>query len=121
MAEAGGAELVGSLEVEVVGDTARLTLHATNGGPGPVQLEFSSTQRADFEIWTLAGEHLWTWSADRSFAQVASVEELPAGGTVREAAVWQVRGGAGEYIAVGRLVTRTAPLELRARFQVAGE
>jgi hypothetical protein len=115
-----GAELVGSLEVEVAGDSARLTLHATNPGPEPLRLEFTSTQRADFEIWTLDGQHLWTWSADRSFAQVVSEEVLPAGATVREQAAWSVGGAGGEYIAVARLVSRTAPVELRARFRVAG-
>lgn len=115
-----GAGLVGSLEVELAGDSARLTLHATNPGPEAVRLQFGSTQRADFEVWTLDGQHLWTWSADRSFAQVMSEEVLAAGATVREQAAWALPGGEREYIAVGRLVSRTAPVELRARFRVAG-
>ena len=58
--------LVGSLEVAVAGDSALLTLHATNPGPEAVRLEFASAQRYDFEVWTLSGERLWRWSEGRA-------------------------------------------------------
>jgi hypothetical protein len=117
---AGASGLVGSLEVEVVRDTALLTLHATNGGTAPVTLHFRSAQRYDFQVRTLAGESLWTWSADRSFAQVEGTEVVPPGGTLRERVAWPVSVPAGEYVAVARLES-AYPLELSARFRVPVE
>lgn len=113
--------LVGSLEVAVAGDSALLTLHATNPGPEAVRLEFASAQRYDFEVWTLSGKRLWRWSEGRAFAQVVSEETLAAGSTLRERVAWPGSVAPGEYVAVGRLETLTAPLELRARFRVPVE
>ncbi|HSJ13569.1 MAG TPA: BsuPI-related putative proteinase inhibitor [Longimicrobiales bacterium] len=114
---AGAGPLAGTLEVEVTGDTARLTLHATNATEAPVRLEFTSAQRYEFEVWTLGGERLWQWSEGRAFAQVVTEEQLAAGGTLRERVAWS---GArpGEYIAVGRLLAAGAPVSLSSRFRV---
>jgi hypothetical protein len=111
--------LVGSLEVEVVGDTAWLTLHATNGSTLPVTLEFRSAQRHDFEVTTLAGERLWRWSDGEMFAQALAADTLAPGATLRERVAWVVSAEPGEYVAVGRLESESSPLELRARFRVS--
>jgi hypothetical protein len=113
--------LAGSLEVQVVGDTVWLGLHVTNTGAAPLELQFSSSQRFDFQVQTLAGETVWSWSADRSFAQVLGSERLEPGATWHEAVQWIATGLRGEHVAVGRLVSLDHPVELTARFELGTE
>lgn len=112
--------LAGTLAVEVMADTAWLTLNVTNATAGEVRLEYPTAQRYDFEIRTPAGAVVWQWSADRMFAQVVSEERLAAGETVRYRAGWRI-ASPGDYVAVGRLTSTNERVELSTSFRVTGE
>jgi len=121
---AGGASpgpsgpLAGSLEVQVLGDTVWLGLHVTNTSGAPLELEFTSAQRFDFEVRTTGGEEVWRWSADRAFAQAVGSERLEPEATWQERVQWVAGGRKGEYVAVGRLVATDHPVELSARVEL---
>ena len=53
----------------------RLTLRSTE----PVTLTFPSSQRNDMRIWNDKGEIVYTWSADKLFAQVLTREQVGPG------------------------------------------
>ena len=79
----------------------------------PVTLTFPSGQRYDLRIWNDRGQIVYTWSADKLFAQVlttekvgpgertfafvANVPNLPAGRYVAEA--WLATGNR-EYVGI---------------------
>jgi hypothetical protein len=52
----------------------RLTLRNTHAQP--ITLVFPSAQRHDLRIWNARGEIVYTWSADKLFAQVFSTDEV---------------------------------------------
>lgn len=110
-----------SMNVRVVEDTVVLEIHVTNTTSSPISLEFTSTQRYDFEIATPAGEGLWRWSADRSFAQVMEQETLQPGETRRYSETWVGAGREGDFIATGWVVSSNYPVELRTGFQLPAE
>ena len=109
--------LASSVEVEVVADTVRLVLHVTNPTNQPVRLEFSSGQRYDFAIRTAAGADVWTWSADKLFAQMMSSEEIAPGATLDYAETW-VAGQKGSFVATASLTSTSHPIREQAAFQV---
>jgi hypothetical protein len=110
--------LVPSLNVQVEPGSVRFTLNVTNASAGPVVLEFPSSQRYDFSVESTAGETLWTWSADRSFAQVVGADTLAAGATVTYEAEWVAERRPGAYVAVGRVTSTSQPVELRTEFEI---
>ena len=114
-------ELGSSMNVRVVEDTVVLEIHVTNTTASPIALEFTSTQRYDFEIATVDGESLWRWSADRSFAQVMEQETLAPGESRRYTATWVGAGYEGDFSATGWLVSSNYPVELRTGFQLPSE
>lgn len=107
-----------TLEVEVAGEVVRLALHVTNSTTEPALLEFPSSQRYDFAIRTEAGESVWTWSADKMFAQVVGTETVPPGGTLSYRAEWNSEGRKGTFDAVGWLTAEGERREQRARFEL---
>jgi hypothetical protein len=114
-------ELGSSLNVRVVEDTVVLELHITNVTDRPLSLEFSTTQRYDFAITTLAGEGVWHWSAARSFAQAEGTEALRPGESRRFSATWPGGGRVGDYVATAWVVSANYPVELRTGFQLPSE
>ena len=62
------------------GEPVELILRLTNRSAGAKTLEFSSSQRYDFKIEDSGGgASVWTWSADRMFAQMMGTERLGPG------------------------------------------
>ena len=114
-------ELGSSMNVRVMEDTVVLEIHVTNMAASPIVLEFTSTQRYDFEVSTPEGEALWRWSAARSFAQVMEQETLQPGETRRYMETWVGDGRDGDFVATGWVVSSNYPVELRTGFQLPSE
>ena len=110
-------ELAASLNARVDGDTAVFALHVSNRTDRPVRIEFPSSQRYDFDVGTLDGEVLWTWSAGRVFSQATGVVELSPGESLEYGARW---GSAkrGTYYVRARVTSSNKPVELRTQFEV---
>ncbi len=117
-------DLIATMEIETVADAVRLTLHVTNRSAEPIQLEFTSGQRFDFQVARMdngaVGEPLWTWSADKSFLQALSTETLAPGGSLRYSAEWPAGGVTGNFIAHGSVTSTNHPVRQSARFELAG-
>lgn len=111
-------ELGSSFNVRVVADTVMLEIHVTNVTSGPVSLEFTSSQRYDFEVASASGESVWRWSAARSFAQVLGSEDLQAGESRRYVETWHGGGHEGDFVATGWVVSTNYPVELRTGFRL---
>jgi hypothetical protein len=120
LAGSGGVEagLISSFEAQVAADSVRFTLHVTNATAEPIELEFPSAQRFDFEVLAEDGTEVWRWSAEQMFAQMLGTEQIGAGEIVDYEAVWDASGRRGAYTAVGRLTSSDKPLELRTRFEI---
>ncbi|MFQ5962282.1 MAG: BsuPI-related putative proteinase inhibitor, partial [Candidatus Methylomirabilales bacterium] len=97
------------------GQPIPLELVVRYGGKDPLTLNFSTSQRYDFQI-EKEGEILWRWSDGRMFAQVVGQfslsSELPQ---VRYRALFQGRLPPGQYKARGLLTTRPRPLSAATR------
>lgn len=109
--------LVPSLNVRVEGDSVHMTLHLTNALEAPVDLEFSSAQRSDFQARRAGGDIEWTWSADKMFAQALGTERLEPGETLSWSGTWH---GAtpGRYEATGTVVSMSHPMTITVPFEV---
>ncbi|HEY0305430.1 MAG TPA: BsuPI-related putative proteinase inhibitor [Longimicrobiales bacterium] len=115
---AAGATLASSVEVEVRGDTVRMVLHVTNPTNQPVTLEFNSGQRYDFAIRTAAGADVWTWSADKQFAQMLGTETIAPGATLDYTETWTAGQQRGSFVAIARLASTSHPIREQAAFQI---
>ena len=116
---AGGGALASSVEVDVNANSVRLVLHVTNPTSRPVRLEFSSGQRYDFAIRTAAGADVWTWSADKLFAQALGTETIAPGATLDYTETWTPAAGQkGSFVAIARLVSTSHPIREQAAFQI---
>jgi hypothetical protein len=109
--------LASSVGVEVGSDSVRMVLHVTNPTNQPVVLEFSSGQRYDFAVRTVAGVDVWRWSADKSFMQALGSETIPPGGTLDYAEVWLPGNRTGSFIAVAELTSLNHRVREQAAFQ----
>src|SRR5262245_41610821 len=107
-----------SVTAEVGGDSVRFVLLVTNPTDRPIQLEFGSAQRYDFEVRDASGAEVWRWSADQMFAQVVGEEQLAPGATLKYEAVWRPGGARGRYRVAGRLTTLPQAREQRTEFEV---
>jgi hypothetical protein len=58
------------------GEPIELVLKLTNHSSQPVTLEFPSSQRYDFVIADSSGATVWSWSANRMFAQMIGAERV---------------------------------------------
>ena len=106
-----------SLEVDVGRDSVVLALHVTNSGTQPLVLEFTSTQRYDFQVQTVSGETVWTWSADKLFGQMMGSETVGVGESREYRASWEAGDQTGTFVAVGRVVATNQPIEQRTQFE----
>lgn len=110
--------LATSLIVQVKGDGVVFILQVTNAGASPVSVTFPTAQAYDFVVWR-GGERVWSWSADRMFAQVIREETLAPEETWRYEAPWAPASGEpGEYEVEARLASSSHPLKARAEFQL---
>jgi hypothetical protein len=115
------SELGSSLNVRVVGDSARLEIHVTNVTSSPIVLEFMTMQRYDFEVSSPDGDPVWQWSADKAFGEALGSESLGPGESRRYEATWAGGGGSGDFIATARIVSANYPVELRTAFRLPSE
>ena len=119
------------MNVRVLEDSVLLEIHVTNVTSSPISLEFTSTQRYDFEIANADGESIWRWSAARSFGQALGEEALQPGDSRRYTATWDGNGDdistwdgserEGDFIATGWVVSVNYPVELRTGFQLPAD
>lgn len=93
-------------------------LEVSNAGATPVVLHFSSGQRYDFLVVNVAGDTAWRWAGDKAFLQMLSEEPLRPGDSLRYAEAVAIPLAAGRYTLVGRLTSRSHPLEGRLTFTV---
>jgi hypothetical protein len=112
------AALVSSLDVRVVDAEMHFALHVTNGSAAAVELEFPTAQRFDFEVRRPGGPLLWSWSAERAFAQVVGTERLEPGESRTYRAQWRADTGPGRYVAAGRLTTVPVVVDLQTTVEV---
>ncbi|MBI4410549.1 MAG: hypothetical protein HY561_12625 [Gemmatimonadetes bacterium] len=111
-------ELASTLAVQVAADSVRFVLHVTNAEARPATLEFPTSQRFDFVVYTEEGAEVWRWSSDRAFAQVLGREVLPAGETLRYEAAWTPGARRGRLVAVGVIPASNRRIEQRAVFKL---
>ncbi len=110
--------LASSVEVEVGANTVRLVLHVTNPTDQPLALEFTSGQRYDFAIRTAEGGDVWTWSADKMFAQVLGTETIAPGASLDYSEVWQPGDRKGSFVAIASLSSTSHPIREQAAFSL---
>lgn len=118
VAEAPAEPLASSLSVQVTDDSVHFRLDVTNTTTGPLVLEFASAQRFDVTVESGSGESVWSWSADRMFAQVLESDTVAAGGTLTYGAAWSREGRTGTYTARAHLVSLSHPVELETEFEL---
>ena len=111
--------LASSLQVEPMGDSARLVLQVTNASEAAVPLQFASGQSYDFAVLDGARE-VWRWSADRMFTQALRNETLAAGETRRYAEIWHPAAAlhGRDLTARAWLTASDQPLEQSAQFRL---
>src|SRR5262245_35003407 len=107
-----------SVTAEVGGDSVRFVLLVTNPTNRPIQLEFGSAQRYDFEVRDAAGTEVWRWSSDQMFAQAVGEERLAPGASLKYQAVWYPAQARARFSVVGRLTTVPTSREQRTDFEV---
>lgn len=84
-------------------------LTVENDGDGPVSLQFSDTQRAEFVV-ERDGETAWRWSDGRMFGQALGSVDLAPGETATFEGGWD-DPPAGDYHVRGELVANDADAE----------
>jgi hypothetical protein len=95
-----------------VGDTVTFRFTVANVSADPVELTFGDSGRADFVVYTSAGEEVWRWSDDRAFAQVAGTTDLQPG---QEAVVEETWPDPEPGDSTAEAVLRTLDVEASAR------
>jgi len=116
----GPPAVVSSFVVRVLADTVHFTFEVRNAGALPLELEFATAQRYDFEVRDPTGEVVWQWSADQMFSQALGRESVAAGDSLVYREQWVASGRRGEYRAVARLASTSHPVELETLFEVGG-
>ena len=97
-----------------VGEPVELILKVTNRSKEPKALEFSSSQRYDFEIADSRGAKVWQWSADRMFAQMLGTERLAPGESREYRERFSGSLAPGTYRATGIIMTTGSMLRADA-------
>lgn len=92
------------------GETIELELVLENGGSEPVTLEFTTSQRYDFEIRNVDDEVVWRWSDEMGFAQVLGSEIVEPGGRLRYEEEFSMALDAGTYRVIGYITARDVDL-----------
>ena len=101
------------------GEPVELILRLTNRSAEAKTLDFSSSQRYDFKIEDSGGAaSVWTWSADRMFAQMMGTERLGPGESREYREEFSGTLPPGKYQATG-VVTASGPaLQATTSFSV---
>jgi len=93
------------------GQPIQLYLVLENEGPEPLTLEFSSSQRYDFEIRNAEDELVWRWSDEMGFAQMLGSETVEPGGELHyEEEITQTLDS-GSYRVIGYITARDVELK----------
>ena len=108
-----GAERVGP------GDSIPLALHVVNATTEPLVLEFTSSQRYNLWIAPADGEPIWTWAADKLFAQMMGQETIAPGDTMEFRETIPAPAEPGDYRVIGSIATTTRELSDTAAVTVA--
>jgi len=93
------------------GEPIELILKVTNRSKEPKALEFSSSQRYDFEIADSRGAKVWQWSADRMFAQMLGTERLAPGESREYRERFSGSLAPGTYRVTGRITATNSTAE----------
>lgn len=110
--------LAASLIVRVASEEVGLVFQLTNATGSPIAVDFPSQQRFDFVV-SRDGRPVWTWSADKLFAQAALADTLPPWETWRFEAQWAPPPDAGgTYEARARLASSSLPVRATAEFRL---
>ena len=94
------------------GEPIELILKLTNRSKQPHVLEFSSSQRYDFEI------EGWRWGADKMFAQMMGTERLAPGASQEYRERFLGRLAPGTYRVTGRITAIGSTAQAVATFTV---
>jgi hypothetical protein len=94
----------------------RLTLRSSH--PDPIELMFPSGQSYDLKIYNDRGESVYTWSADKIFAQVVRTERFGPGEKTFAFSVPVGQFPAGRYAAEGYLTTQPRLFSAVVQFEV---
>lgn len=100
------------------GDTIAARVVIRNPGPDVLVLSFPTAQRYDLEIRGRSDASVWTWSADRTFAQVLGEERVTPGGSLEYLERVAAPGVAGTYRLLGRITALDVDLRAEAPFEV---
>ncbi|GAB6099596.1 hypothetical protein JCM16358_14750 [Halanaerocella petrolearia] len=87
------------------GETIELTLVKVNIGNSPIELNYSSGQRYDFEAYR-DGQRVWTWSQGQVFPQVTRTISLDPEEAVVYNVTWEREDDNGQQIQAGRYQIR---------------
>lgn len=115
IARSDSSALPSSLNV-TVGPDVRFTLHVTNAGDSPIELQFPSGQTHDFAVLDESGREVWRWSANRLFTQALETRSLGVGESASYEERWQPGNARGTFTAVAKLTSTNAPIEQRVQF-----
>ncbi len=88
----------------------RLQLVLENEGSEPVTLQFTTSQRYDFEIRSAEDELVWRWSDEMGFAQMLGSEIVEPGGRLRYEEEFSMALDAGTYRVIGYITARDVDL-----------
>lgn len=88
----------------------QLQLVLENEGSEPVTLQFTTSQRYDFEIRNAEDELVWRWSDQMGFAQMLGSEIVEPGGRLRYAEEFSMALDAGTYRVIGYITARDVDL-----------
>lgn len=109
--------LSSTISASVAASGVILTLLVTNPASAPAEVRFASGQQFDFRVRRQDGTHVWTWSADKLFAQALGFRTLAPGETVTYSAQW-TPPLAGAYTALGTLTSMSHRAEATVGFVV---
>lgn len=113
-----GLELLVDRTVYRPGDTIAARMVIRNPGGDVLVLSFPTAQRYDLEIRGGADASVWTWSADRTFAQILGEERVTPGGSLEYQERFAAPGVAGTYRLLGRITALDVDLRAEAPFEV---
>ena len=94
-----------------------MELVLANEGSDSVTLEFTSSQRYDFEIRNADDEVVWRWSHEMGFAQVLGSETVTVGGGRHYEEECTRRLDTGTYRVIGYITARD--VDLRDELEIA--
>ncbi|MGI8314461.1 BsuPI-related putative proteinase inhibitor [Halobacillus mangrovi] len=84
-------------KVETTEDTAKFDFSLENTGEDPLIIGFTSSQQYEVKVENEEGESVYTFSADKMFAQGLTTEEIPAGEALSATETWTGIEEKGNY------------------------